>query len=414
MSRTFPTVVDALWLAENQPCHICGGDNCNEHFPAFPLTEDVASDIAAGPRSSLNFTSANDLIGAPRPVEIVEGIAWAGCRTVLVSESGTGKTFVLLDLAASVSGGAAWHGRDVQRGSVAYLSFEGDALGVRLSALRQHKAHHLDNVYVCRPQEPLSPRVSREGEEPSIGERTVLAALAVLASELDAGARPPIRLIVIDTVRASLAGSEDSSEHVSAYLRAVGRIVATVPTAAIVLAHHAGWQDGKYQKKRERGSSAWRGNCDATLYLEADLGTDRTPLTLQTLKVRDGERPAPLHLIRRRVELPESAGADIRRGPVTSCVIESDERTREDRDAERAASVEATLRTVDLSALRAIRDYPAATSIARLQPYVGQRTTVITEAIGRLLRGSFILEGKRGQPYTLTPAGLDRLKATEP
>ncbi len=37
------------------------------------------------------------LMSAPRPVEIIEGVAWAGCLSVLVSESGAGKTFVLLD-----------------------------------------------------------------------------------------------------------------------------------------------------------------------------------------------------------------------------------------------------------------------------------------------------------------------------
>ena len=64
-------------------------------------------------------------------MEVVEGIAWAGCLTVLVSESGTGKTFLQLDLAGAVSDGVTWHGRATVQGSIAYLSFEGDALGVR-------------------------------------------------------------------------------------------------------------------------------------------------------------------------------------------------------------------------------------------------------------------------------------------
>ena len=52
--------------------------------------------------------------------------------------------------------------------------------------------------------------------------------------------------------------------------------------------------------RRERGSSAWRGNCDATLYLEAgkyDPKRGEAQLTLTALKVRDTERPAPLHLV---------------------------------------------------------------------------------------------------------------------
>jgi uncharacterized protein YjhX (UPF0386 family) len=60
-----------------------------------------------------------------------------------------------------------------------------------------------------------------------------------------------------------------------------------------------------------------------------------------------------------------------------------------------------------------MRDYPAATSIARLRPYVGQRTEQVNEAVARILRGKLALEGKRGQPYTLTDAGLARLNGTE-
>ena len=179
--------------------------------------------------------------------------------------------------------------------------------------------------------------------------------------------------------------------------------------AAAILAHHAGWQDGETQRKRERGSSAWRGNCDGTLYLEAgeyDADRGEAQLTLRTLKVRDAEKPAPLHLVRRRVELMER---DRHGDPVTSCVIDDDRRSREDREAERIASHEATLAEADVAVLRAMRDYPAATSVARLRPYVGQRTEIVSESVARILRANLALAGKRGQPYTLTDAGLARL-----
>ena len=94
----------------------------------------------------------------------------------------------------------------------------------------------------------------------------------------------------------------------------------------------------------------------------------KLPLTLRTLKVARRRTPAPLCIcIRRRVELPER---DRRGEPVTSCVIEPDRRSGEDREAERIAVVEATSRETDLAVLRAMRDYPAATSIARLRTYV--------------------------------------------
>ena len=113
--------------------------------------------------------------------------------TVLVSESGAGKTFVLLDLAAAVSDRQAWHGRAVRPGSVAYVSFEGDALGLRLRALREAGAP-LAELHLLQAREPLSPRVERDGlERPSPGEPAVAGALAELAARLATTGRPPAR-----------------------------------------------------------------------------------------------------------------------------------------------------------------------------------------------------------------------------
>jgi GNAT superfamily N-acetyltransferase len=371
--------------------------------------------ITTPPPAALTFARADAVIKTPRPVAIIEGIAWAGCLTVVASESGTGKTFVLLSAAAHVSSDVPWLGRAVHQGSVAYLSFEGDALGVRLRALQETEGHRLEHVYVLRPHDPISPRVTREGaEEAALGELAVASALDTLAADLAATQRPPITLLVIDTVRASLSGSEDNSGDVSAYLRAVRRLVARLPGAAALLAHHAGWQDGESQKKRERGSSAWRGNVDCTLYLEAgayDRATGTAELTLTALKVRDAERPAPLHLIRRRVEVLETEPG--RYDPVTTCLIARDPRTRDDRETARQTATAAAHRAADLAVLRAMRDYPAATSIQTLRPYVGQGYGPLSEAVARLLREHLALAGKRGAPFLLTDAGRAALNGTK-
>src|SRR5262249_41634395 len=154
---------------------------------------------------------------------------------------------------AAVADGVSWHGRAVQRGSVAYCAFEGDALGVRFRALRDAAGRRLENLYVVRATDPLSPLMTREGEQRSIGELALAEALTALGAMLAEAQRPPIVLLIFDTVRASMTGSEDSSEHTAAYLRAVRRILATCPGAAAILAHHAGWQDGDQSRKRERG-----------------------------------------------------------------------------------------------------------------------------------------------------------------
>src|SRR5204863_7235303 len=106
----------------------------------------------------------------------------------------------------------------------------------------------------------------------------------------------------------------------AACMRVHRRLLATVPGAAGLIAHHSGWMDGEVPRRRERGSSAWRGNCDGTLYLEAgeyDQARGEARLTLHSLKVRDGERPAPLHLIRQRVTL---TARDRHGRSLTSCI----------------------------------------------------------------------------------------------
>ena len=146
-----------------------------------------------------------------------------------------------------------------------------------------------------------------------------------LAADLDeivavtvAEGLPPVRLVIIDTIRASLSGSEDSSEAVSAYLRAVRRLLAHSPDAGCLLVHHTGWQGGQNAQKRERGSSAFRGNVDASAFLEVaqdDRERGEARLTLTTVKVRDGDTLPPLHLFGGASNFPASVTAGASRSP---------------------------------------------------------------------------------------------------
>lgn len=408
-------VSDAWADFDPTACPDCGRDACAGCTPVadVPAPDTETPPAAhltppAGPR--LVFQSAADVVQTAPPDEIVEGLAWAGQLTVLVAESGVGKTFVALSMSAAVSAGRPWFGRRTEAGSVAYCSFEGDALNLRLRALRE-SGRTDDHVFFVRASDPLSPRLSREvGEEPSRGELDLLDALDDLRARLAAEGKPAIRLVVVDTVRASLAGSEDLSDNVAAYLRTVRRLLAAVPGAAAVLTHHAGWQDGDTQRKRERGSSAWRGNVDGTVYLEAAKpapGDVHRAIVLRTLKVRDGAEPPPLHLVRRVVTL---AGTDRYGRPLTSCVIEADARSHSEREAERRAATDADELAFDLAVLKAIGERPdLATAGKTLRPLLGVANNRVTAALSRLVCKNWAIEGKRGQPYTVTAAGRDAL-----
>lgn len=395
---------DAWAEADPTACDLCSRDSCEGH--GLP-TEDAPPANGTAPAPRLAFAPADAVIAATPPVAVVEGIAWAGQITVAVAESGAGKTFLALSVGAAVSGGRPWFGRRTERGSVAYFSYEGDALSLRLRAIRDVQGHRLDHVYVVRASAPLSPRLGRDAsEEPSRGELDATEALAALRDTLAAAGDPPVRLVVIDTVRASLAGSEDASDAVAAYLRVVRRLLAVVPDAAALLTHHAGWQDGETKRKRERGSSAWRGNVDATIYIEAgqpDAALD-APITLRTLKVRDGAEPAPLSLVRRVVTLPGLCDAHGR--PLTSCVIEADGRTPDAREAARLAASEAATAVFDRQVLALVADRPdIATSAERLRIALRCRKQLVTDALRRLAGRDWLTPGLRGEPFRLTDAG---------
>lgn len=398
-ARTLP----AERTAAAVECPGCGRETCpGDCAPA----EVRPAAIVAGPV----FRTAADVMRAAPRREIVAGTLTEDAVAVLVSESGTGKTFVCLDLAAHIARGERWFGRDTDRGSVAYVSFEGDAFGLRLQALAD-KHGDLENLYLLQATEPISPRVARDGiEDVSRGEALLVEQLRALAARIAAAERPPIKLVVVDTVRASMTGSEDSSESVSAYLRAVRRVAAAAPGAACLLVHHAGWQDGETKKPRERGSSAFRGNADATLYLELerfDQETGEATLILRTVKVRDGQRPAPVRMIRKRVDV---LALDHRGQPLSSCIVVPDTTSPADREAEQAEQLAAASRALDLVILRTIRDFPEATSIDGLRKYAQRSKPDTGAAVNRLLAARLIVDGKRGKPYSLTAAGIEAAK----
>lgn len=381
---------------EPAECPRCQRDSCDGTCP----------DPDAGPQ----FLAAAEVMKAAPTEWVIEDLITPGVN-VIASESGGGKTFLALSQSGAIISEGDWFGRRTRRGSVAYVTFEADALGLRLQAL-QSTGVDLTDLYLLRATDPISPRLMKDGTEvPSIGEMFVAGRLQRLVVDLQDRGRPPIAGVYFDTVRASMSGSEDGSENTSAYQRAVRRIIAPVPSAAAVLLHHSGWQDGEARRKRERGSSAWRGNADATLYLEAhepdESGDVR--LTLTTLKLRDAERRPPLHLIRRRVDVQ---GVDRWGNPLSSCVIVPDTRTRTDREAEAAAEARAEDRALDLRTLRAIADRPeVATSQDRIRQLLGAGKAIVSDSIARLIRAGWILPGRRGEPYSVTEAGRGTLQA---
>jgi hypothetical protein len=91
--------------------------------------------------------------------------------------------------------------------------------------------------------------------------------------------------------------------------------------------------------------------------------------------------------------------------PVTSCVIECDSRTREDREAAQARATAASHRETDIAVLKAIRDHDV-TSQRALRDYVGLGYEIVMRSLSRVLQEGWATRPRRQRdPYALTDAG---------
>jgi hypothetical protein len=348
-----------------------------------------------------------DILDALHTEWLIEEVAATRYIVVLVGESGGSKTFVALDLAVCIAAGQHWHGRRVEPGGVLVLLAEGDAIGPRFRAacaglgLTPAQARELPIVFV-RESAILSPVTDRYGtQQDSIDLIRLKATVRAFREQLEArGIR--LRLIIVDTLRATLAGSEDASDNIAGYVNALRAVLADeAPDACAIVTHHSGWGDNEQRttKRRERGSSAIRGNSDCVLLLEknGDLGNGEQRLILSTLKCRDGSAEPRLALRRLTVEVTDDAGNVMRDNygrTVTSCMVRNDDgpTPEQDRHDDRERREAARLDAFMVEIANSLRSHNVKTN-SELCSLLHGRTTEKKQAIAFARVHNFIQGG---------------------
>jgi hypothetical protein len=194
----------------------------------------------------------------------VNGIYHQGALVVLVGAPGSGKTFLVLDLALSLATGQSWHGREVSRGTVVYVAAEGRVgLGARIGAWKAHHgvAGRLGLLAILEPTVLGEPRqVDR------------------LLASVERLPKPPVAFI-FDTLARNLGDAdENSARDMGRFIQGADHIRRETGAATIVV-HHTGLKGG-----RERGSTALRGAADTTLLVR---GNKSGQVDLQCLKQKE-------------------------------------------------------------------------------------------------------------------------------
>src|SRR6185437_8213347 len=223
---------------------------------------------------------------------LVKGLIPCAGLTIVWGPPKCGKSFWVFDLAMHVALGEPYRSRRVRQGPVVYLALEGGhGFRARIEAWRRQ--HDVADA----PFYLITDRTDLVRDHMAL----IAAVRAQAAPELP-------RLVVIDTLNRSLAGSESKDEDMAAYIRAADAIREAFDCAVIVV-HHCG-----VDASRPRGHTSLTGAADAQHRVERN-SAGNILVTVEWLK--DG---AEGDIIVSALE-PVELGADDDGEPITSCVV---------------------------------------------------------------------------------------------
>lgn len=257
-----------------------------------------AEDDTKASTSSERFTfrSPDELRNQPPLKWRVKGLLPKTGLAAIIGLSGSGKTFLALELIANIARGENFFGFKTESCPVTYLALEGaGGVGNRIRAYEQYHAQNLPENFKV-----VTDRLSLLKSDAAV------FAKAVAEEGLQDG------VIVIDTLAQA---SPEADENASADMgRIIGnaQLLQTMTSSLVILIHHLG-------KEASRGA---RGHSSLTAALDAVIEVRRTgdKRAWVLTKSKDGEdgtsRPFRLEVV--------NLGVDDDGDPITSCATVAD------------------------------------------------------------------------------------------
>ena len=248
----------------------------------------------------LRFTRFGDTALVP-PDWLIRGYLEKDALALMYGPPAAGKSFVALDIAASIAAGQPWSGAETMSGPVLYLAGEGgNGLIRRLTAWSIRHA--------------IDPALIGVSVSNGPGRLCDLDGAAELKAAIDtyAASEGSPSLLVVDTLARSFGGGDESSNaDMSAAIAALDQI-RTKHRCAVLVVHHS----GHHAKDRARGASALFAAVDTAIQVDQD--EDKTVRVAWT-KSKDTRTPDPLAFKLRASDLPVN---DDRGEPLTSAVLD--------------------------------------------------------------------------------------------
>ncbi|WP_240464602.1 MULTISPECIES: AAA family ATPase [Burkholderia cepacia complex] len=240
--------------------------------------------------------TADDLLNAPQQRWLVRGVIPADGMISMYGPSGSGKSFLVLDLCAAIAGDEEWFGYRVTAAPVIYVALEGEAgLSKRAQAWTAHNRRPL----------PEGLRFITQSLD--------LRNLSDLSDLVDAvKAAGGAGLLVIDTLNRAAPGADENSSKDMGQIIANLKVLQETIGGAVLVVHHT----GKDASKGLRGHSSLFAALDAAVEVKRDGVREWS--VAKSKDDADGKK----HAFELRVV---DVGDDADGEPVTSCVVVEDE-----------------------------------------------------------------------------------------
>lgn len=222
------------------------------------------------------MTRASAYLGQPAPIGwVVKRLIPADATTMLLGESGSGKSFTLLDLLCHVAAGKQWMGAKTRSGIAVLLVGEGHwGTRQRVAAwAKHHQVGELDRLLISNK---------------AIDIDSPAAAAQVIAAVRELEPDGQVVAVGIDTLNTHMSGNENDARDTRAMMLACS-IVSRALQCATILVHHSG--HAVESKHRARGSSAWRASLDASYVVSRE---DDGLIKIECSKMKDAEMPQPI------------------------------------------------------------------------------------------------------------------------
>ncbi|MFA6312516.1 MAG: AAA family ATPase [Sterolibacterium sp.] len=273
--------------------------DCNDYAAEYGADELAELlDKPKAPARRYLMLSAFDLLNAPPLRWLVRGVMPMHGLACMYGASGSGKSFLALDLCAAVADGAEWFCCHVTAAPVVYIALEGEhGFRQRVDAWQVHHGRDLPAGlrFVMQPFDLRNADDLRE------------LADSVTASGAAGG------LLVLDTLsRASGAADENSSKDMGEIVSAAAALQSKLG-GTVLLIHHT----GKDATKGLRGHSSLFAALDSAI--EVARTDDRRAWRIAKSK---DDSDSAAHSFRLAVV---EIGADEHGDALTSCIVELDE-----------------------------------------------------------------------------------------